>query len=529
MKKILKIKEFFFGGKLTLLFIICIGVFLASCSGSRQSSGGGHVPMPTAPVSKPSYSAADYQLDCSYFGNNKLPIPDNFRGNSVGYLVPSKEVSDSGHEFFTKYDESKALSFYKNLKLRGAGDNSSYWRWRITFSESSFYSAVANGLIAQSKSRPNDVLTLSGNSWVKKSVSKADIGNIKDVKVGARGKSGIIAYLIVYTNKNTFLVCKELTIRRTIVPGSNPMYGAKGGEGSYGSNPFKTNLNMLPSGYFAMEKSGGKITLYGGGYGHGVGMPQYAAHDLTANKNHSYTDVLKRYYPNTTIKNMYNIPGVTENIRVGISSSGGGIAHGKVTMTSSGKTTINGQGVNISAGSSDKIEISNSNGKLVISVGGKQRAQTTGKVTIKSSGNYITLHGVKKAHTSNPSYRGVMEISSVGKNLKIINVVHIEDYLKQVLPSEMPKSFGVEALKAQAVAARTYALSDYLKNKYQSEGFHVKDTVESQVYNNQVENNESNEAIKSTNGQVMIHNESPVDAKYFSTSSGFIEAANYVW
>ena len=50
--------------------------------------------------------------------------------------------------------------------------------------------------------------------------------------------------------------------------------------------------------------------------------------------------------------------------------------------------------------------------------------------------------------------------------------------LKQVVPSEMPQSFGVEALKAQAVAARTYALSDYLKFRYKNDGFHVKDTTE---------------------------------------------------
>lgn len=49
------------------------------------------------------------------------------------------------------------------------------------------------------------------------------------------------------------------------------------------------------------------------------------------------------------------------------------------------------------------------------------------------------------------------------KKIRVINKVKIEDYLKQVVPSEMPESFGVEALKAQAVAARTYALSDYLK------------------------------------------------------------------
>lgn len=528
MKKISKLKEFFLQGKTTLLVAMVVAVLVASCSGgSRKSDGGGGGYIPVPP-SKPTYSEGSYQLDYSYFKKNNLPVPSNFKGSAVGYLIPGKEVS-SGHDFFTKYDEAKALNFYKDTKVRGAGDNSLYWRWKISFNENEFYNIVANGLVAQSKGRPNDILTLVGNSWQRKSVSKADIGTVKNVVVGARGKSGIITYLVVYTNKNTFLVSKELTIRKMIVPGRNHLYGSKGEESTYGSSPFKSNLSMLPSGYFAMEKSDGKITLYGGGYGHGVGMCQYAAHDLTANKNHSYKDVLKRYYPSTSIKDIYSIPGVTENIRVGISNSGGGLGHGKVVLSSGGKMKIKGNGVDILVSDKDRVEVESNGSSLIVKVDGKQRAQSSGKITIQSSGEYITLNGVRKAHTSNPSYRGDMELRPSGKSVRIINEVYIEDYLKQVLPSEMPKSFGVEALKAQAVAARTYALSDYLKNRYGSEGFHVKDTVESQVYNNQVENDESNTAIKATKGQVMLYNEVPVDAKYFSTSSGFVEAANYVW
>lgn len=72
-------------------------------------------------------------------------------------------------------------------------------------------------------------------------------------------------------------------------------------------------------------------------------------------------------------------------------------------------------------------------------------------------------------HTTNPNYRGIMELKpsrTASRGIRIINEIYMEDYLKQVVPSEMPQSFGVEALKAQAIAARTYALSDYLKFRY---------------------------------------------------------------
>ena len=111
----------------------------------------------------------------------------------------------------------------------------------------------------------------------------------------------------------------------------------------------------------------------------------------------------------------------------------------------------------------------------------------------------------------------------------MINEVGMEDYLLQVLPSEMPESFGLEALKAQAVAARTYALNDYFHSRFKKEGFHVIDDTRSQMYNNVDENPTSTKAIKETYGQVMLYEGKPIDAKYYSTSSGYGAAAHNIW
>ena len=61
------------------------------------------------------------------------------------------------------------------------------------------------------------------------------------------------------------------------------------------------------------------------------------------------------------------------------------------------------------------------------------------------------------------------------------------------------------------------------------DGFHIKDTVESQVYNNQVENEEATRAIEETAGEIMTYDGVPIDAKYFSTSAGFTSHASNVW
>ena len=202
------------------------------------------------------------------------------------------------------------------------------------------------------------------------------------------------------------------------------------------------------------------------------------------------------------------------------------------SFNSGGKLKITGSGFKIDVPVRQKIEVVNEGKKLSIKVNGKQRVKTVNPVVIEGTGYYITLDGIKKMHTINPNYRGIMELKpsrTASRGIRIINEIYMEDYLKQVVPSEMPQSFGVEALKAQAIAARTYALSDYLKFRYKNDGFHVKDTTESQVYNNQVENDDAKEAIESTKGKVLMYKDTPVDAKYFSTSGGFTEAANYVW
>jgi stage II sporulation protein D len=522
--------------KMNILMAILIVLFMVSCGTSDSNRGGKPTPISGIGSISTKTSSADYDLDYSYFKNNNLPIPNFFRGSSQEYLVPVKEVL-SGYDFFDKYDEALALKFYKDTNVRGVGDNSFYWRWKVTFTENEFKNVVTNGLLYLLKNRSKDIFMLSGKNWVNKSFSKSDIGEIKDVDIAARGKSGIAAYVVVTTSTNTFLLLREISVRRLFAPNKSNadtnrdinMYGAKGGQGKYSDSPFRTNISMLPSGYCAIEKTNGNVTIYGGGNGHGVGMSQYAAFDLTANNNYSYKDVLHRYYPNTSLVNMYKLEGVTKNIRVGISNSGGGLSHSAVNLSSTGKITIVGNGFKIDVPVNANVNAKVVSGKLNIAVAGKPRVKTANPVTITTSGKFIVLNDVRKSHTRNPSYRGKIELKTVGAAVRVINELYIEDYLKQVLPSEMPKTFGVEALKAQAVAARTYALSDFLKYRYRSEGFHIKDTVESQVYNNQLENDESDQAIDATIGEVLINDKKPADAKYFSTSSGFIEAANYVW
>lgn len=103
-----------------------------------------------------------------------------------------------------------------------------------------------------------------------------------------------------------------------------------------------------------------------------------------------------------------------------------------------------------------------------------------------------------------PGYRGFFEISiskTAPDKLRLINELSMEKYLYQVVPSEMPASFGLEALKAQAVAARTYAINECFSNAaLANQGISVYDSVLSQVYNNSAENLLTNQAVNETAG-----------------------------
>lgn len=128
-----------------------------------------------------------------------------------------------------------------------------------------------------------------------------------------------------------------------------------------------------------------------------------------------------------------------------------------------------------------------------------------------------------------PSYHGFVEIGKYEDKLTVINELSLEEYLYAVIPSEMPTNYGEEALKVQAVCARTYAYKQLLQNHYSNYGAHIDDSVASQVYNNIAEDKESIKAVKDTYGEVMLYENDIIEAYYFSTSWGCTADAKDVW
>jgi stage II sporulation protein D len=136
--------------------------------------------------------------------------------------------------------------------------------------------------------------------------------------------------------------------------------------------------------------------------------------------------------------------------------------------------------------------------------------------------SYLSLNG--------RSYRGFLTMSGSPKGIVIVNHLNVEDYLKSVVPGELsPGQFGaLEALKAQAVAARTYALKN--RGSYGSLGFDLVNTSRSQVYKGMAsEHPLSTRAVEETRGVVMTYRGELINALYTSTCGGKTENAENVF
>jgi stage II sporulation protein D len=209
-----------------------------------------------------------------------------------------------------------------------------------------------------------------------------------------------------------------------------------------------------------------------------------------------------------------------ENIRVLIkTNSFKDVLHDKVEFTATEDFTV----------SSDAIESSYAAGDIVTIEQGDELFEG-GRITIKTATEdaKIELLSIERSY-GHPKYRGTVEISEEDNGLILVNELPLEEYLYAVIPSEMPTSYGNEALKVQAVCARSYAYKHLLANSLSEYGAHVDDSVSYQVYNNQAENEDSILAVKDTYGKVVEYDGEVITAYYFSTSCGHTTEASNVW
>ena len=160
-------------------------------------------------------------------------------------------------------------------------------------------------------------------------------------------------------------------------------------------------------------------------------------------------------------------------------------------------------------------------GIIAIKVDGEFKKINSNKIVIKpEEGGFVS---VKRKW-----YRGHFQLVNSGSGLTVINDIPIELYLQGVVPSEMPPAWEHDAHKAQAIAARSYALANM--GKRAQHGYDLKDTPEDQAYGGaSSETPQTNDAVTETTGLVLIYEGKIIPAYYSASAGGHTKNASQVW
>lgn len=148
----------------------------------------------------------------------------------------------------------------------------------------------------------------------------------------------------------------------------------------------------------------------------------------------------------------------------------------------------------------------------------------------KLRGDVLTIRpsGAGELGLDGRRYRGALELRHKGGGLTAVNIVPVDDYLRSVVPEEMPVDWPAEAIKAQSVAARSFALAS--RGRHAGEGYDLCTTTHCQLYTGTAaEKSASNAAIKATRGEVLTYGGKPIEALFHTDSGGMTENSEDVW
>ncbi len=255
------------------------------------------------------------------------------------------------------------------------------------------------------------------------------------------------------------------------------------------------------------------ITMVGRGWGHGIGMSQWGAYGYAKN-GWTYKQILKHYYSGITLGKVEN-----KALRVRLR---GGVSTVKITCANAFRAATTGVKLDIPGGTTATVTWTS--GKYKVTAGSLVRTFNAPVTFTPLSGQLKTLTPDDLGKTG--KYRGVIRVLHTSSGFTIVNKLPMESYLRGVVPYEMSSSWPVEALKAQACAARAYAE----RSRAPGEAFDVYCTTRDQVYGGaRAEAATTNNAVKGTAGVVPKYGGAVITAFYFSTSGGHTENIENVW
>jgi stage II sporulation protein D len=270
---------------------------------------------------------------------------------------------------------------------------------------------------------------------------------------------------------------------------------------------------------------GKNIVVRGHGFGHGHGMSQYGAYGA-ARKGLDHKRILAFYYPGTTWGS------VTGKVRVLISADttrdlvvspraglsvrdlGDGTKYPLPDITGVKRWRLNVEGTSTVVGYlTDRWRRWSPPGKTALV--GDGQFQGSGPLTLWTPAGARTYRGKLRAASPTPG----------SSDRDTVNVVSMDTYVQGVIPAEMPASWPTEAVRAQAVAARTYASWSRAQNV--DGHYQICDTTSCQVYSGlSGEDSRATAAVRATKRQILLHDGRPAFTQFSSSSGGWTSAGS---
>jgi stage II sporulation protein D len=243
----------------------------------------------------------------------------------------------------------------------------------------------------------------------------------------------------------------------------------------------------------------------GHGWGHGIGLAQYGAYGYALH-GWTYDKIVGHYYPGTSL-------GQAQLKKVRVLLAAG---TKRVVISSRSPFTVRD-----GAGKSYKLPAGRQalGPALKVKLAAAQQAKALpGPLVFSPGSDPVGLGG--------RAYRGTLRVSSSGSALRVVNALALEPYLWGVVPSEMPDHWPAEALAAQAVVARSYAL----RHLHAGGDFDLYPDTRSQVYRGiAAEAPPATDAVNRTSGQVVLYQGDVADTYFYSSSGGKTANVQDVW
>lgn len=199
-----------------------------------------------------------------------------------------------------------------------------------------------------------------------------------------------------------------------------------------------------------------------------------------------------------------------------------GLASGRASLT----ITLAGSKATVQTGSSKTITLA---ANTAAAIRWQDGAFLVGREKLR--GEVLVIRPAAKAgelSLDGRRYRGALELRHKSGGLTAVNIVPVDGYLRSVVPEEMPVDWPAEAIKAQSVAARSFALAS--RGRHASEGYDLCTTTHCQIYTGTAaEKSASNAAIKATRGEVLTYGGKPIEALFHTDSGGMTENSEAVW